>query len=58
MFGRNVEIAFWLSVGTLIFQVFLMLSFWFLPKAEGHGHYLNWGLTMSVSFLAVSVMSI
>lgn len=31
-----------------------MLSFWILPSKEGHGHYLNWGLTISVALLAVS----
>lgn len=53
-FGTNVDTALWIGVSTFIFQVFLMLSFWILPSKEGHGHYLNWGLTISVALLAVS----
>lgn len=53
-FVPDIDVAFWISVPTLIFQAFLMLSFWILPAKDGHGHYLNWGLTISVTLLAVS----
>lgn len=52
-FPQMLNAAYWIGVPALVLQVFLMLTFLVLPEKDGHGHYLNWGMVISVVILEV-----
>ncbi|SMR48088.1 unnamed protein product [Zymoseptoria tritici ST99CH_1E4] len=53
-FNRNLDVAFWLNVPSLIALVLLLITFAALPAKQSHRHYLNIGLCVGLSLLCIA----
>lgn len=53
-FSRQSRISNYASIVSLIFNIFLLLTFIVLPRDKSHRHYLSIGLTASLILIAIA----